>query len=119
MSLPACPQVYLAALEHAFLRAMAAPAGREEAALDMFGELGRCVAQAHSGIVAGAGVALARIVKGGIDFALQARCRPCASSIPQAFCGCRLVALASSLRVTISDCVPQAFVETLHHPTLS
>lgn len=88
--------MYLAALEHAFLRAVAAPAGGEEAALDMFGELGRCVAQAHSGIVAGAGVALASIVKGGIGFALQARCRPCGSSsarrlsvVAQAFCGMR------------------------------
>ena len=36
-------------------------------------ELGRCVAQAHSGIVAGAGAALAKILCGGVDFAMQVR----------------------------------------------
>ena len=66
-------QVYLAALEYAYLRAKAALGARQDAALDALGELGRCVAQAHSGIVAGASATLAGIVRGGVDFAMQAR----------------------------------------------
>lgn len=65
--------MYLAALEHVYLRAKAASGARQDAALDTFAELGRCVAQAHSGIVAGAGAALARILCGGVDFAMQVR----------------------------------------------
>ncbi len=68
-----CAQVYLAALEHAYLRATGMHGPQQYAALDAFGELGRSVAQAHTGFAAGAGAALSEIVQGGVAFALQAR----------------------------------------------
>jgi hypothetical protein len=46
---------------------------QQYAALDAFGELGRSIAQAHTGFAAGAGAALSEIVQGGVAFALQAR----------------------------------------------
>ena len=43
----------------------------QEEALQLFGELGQRIANSYAGFVSGAASALLRIVKGGMEYALQ------------------------------------------------
>ena len=69
------PQVYLGGLTCAYERASALDAHPEaqQAALVLLGELGQRCATAHAGFVAGAPAAVARVVRGGIAYALRVR----------------------------------------------
>ena len=63
--------MHVAALREAYQAAVAAEGDAQGDALQLFGELGQRIAASYAGFMSGAAAALAQIVKGGIDYALQ------------------------------------------------
>ena len=68
-----CAQVHLAALQEAYKRACSLTGAEQEAALELFGQVGQRITHSYAGFVAGAAASLAQIVRGGMSWALQAR----------------------------------------------